>query len=143
MFNRSTRKFGNNKVVVDGEVFDSKLEYNRYLFLSDAQRRGIISSLERQKRFTLIPTQRIIVKNYGKRGQPLKPKPKVVERSVEYVADFVYKVGDATVIEDTKGFATKEYIIKRKLMRYLGHPVTQVHKATKPISTDIDIIIQQ
>ena len=39
--------------------------------------------------------------------------------SVTYVADFVYFEGDKLIVEDTKGFRTKDYIIKRKLMRYL------------------------
>ena len=39
-----------------------------------------------------------------------------MERPCTYVADFVYKEGGKTVVEDTKGFRTKDYIIKRKLM---------------------------
>lgn len=45
----------------------------------------------------------------------------LLERSVKYIADFVYtdKATGQTVVEDTKGVRTKEYIIKRKLMLYL------------------------
>lgn len=41
------------------------------------------------------------------------------ERAVEYKADFVYfdVKSKKTVIEDAKGVRTKEYIIKRKLMK--------------------------
>lgn len=52
-------------------------------------------------------------------------KGKCVERSVEYVADFVYYTQDARglfdelVVEDAKGCRTKEYIIKRKLMLWV------------------------
>lgn len=37
---------------------------------------------------------------------------------MRYIADFVYfdKKAQRTVVEDTKGFKTKDYIIKRKLM---------------------------
>ena len=35
-----------------------------------------------------------------------------------YVADFVYEDNGDTVVEDTKGMRTKEYVIKRKLMLY-------------------------
>ena len=41
---------------------------------------------------------------------------KVLEREVKYVADFVYLDEGFTVVEDTKGVKTKDYIIKRKLM---------------------------
>ena len=45
---------------------------------------------------------------------------KLLERPVEYVADFVYwdVKKCCLVVEDTKGVKTKEYIIKRKLMLY-------------------------
>ena len=40
---------------------------------------------------------------------------------MSYVADFVYsdvRSGE-TVVEDAKGMHTRDYIIKRKLMRYV------------------------
>ena len=48
-----------------------------------------------------------------------------VEKAVNYIADFVYVENGKTVVEDTKSEATrtKEYIIKRKLMRYI-HGIT-------------------
>lgn len=51
-----------------------------------------------------------------------KNKPgKVLERECTYIADFVYYQNGEVVVEDTKGFRTKEYIIKRKLMLYMHH----------------------
>lgn len=44
---------------------------------------------------------------------------KIVERAVKYKADFVYKENGETVVEDTKGVKTKDYIIKRKLMLWV------------------------
>ncbi len=45
---------------------------------------------------------------------------KIIERAVNYIADFVYIGKDGSIIcEDTKGYKTKEYIIKRKLMLYM------------------------
>ena len=52
-------------------------------------------------------------------------KGRCVERSVEYVADFVYYKPDARgimdelVVEDAKGVKTKDYVIKRKLMLWV------------------------
>jgi len=82
----------------------SKKEHNRAGQLKLMQIAGEISDLREQVSFDLIPAQR------DKAGN-------LIERGCRYIADFVYKtkVGD-TVVEDTKGVRTKEYIIKRKLM---------------------------
>ena len=40
----------------------------------------------------------------------------MVERAVHYIADFAYMQDGEWVVEDTKGFKTRDYIIKRKLM---------------------------
>lgn len=98
-------KYGNKKVKYDGIIFDSKKEARRYAELKLLERAGEIKDLELQKTFELIPSQRI--------------GGKVVERAVKYKADFCYTENGVTVVEDTKGFRTKEYIIKRKLMLYI------------------------
>ena len=36
-----------------------------------------------------------------------------------YLADFVYKENGKEVVEDTKGFRTEVYKIKKKLMAYI------------------------
>lgn len=113
MFN----KYGNKKITVGDETFDSSKEYRRFGELKLLQRGKRISELRRQVKFVLIPTQRepdVI----GARGS-VKPG-KVIEKECAYIADFVY-VNDKgeTVVEDTKGFRTTEYIIKRKLMLYV------------------------
>lgn len=69
------------------------------------ERAGAIQHLRRQVKYELIPSQRIA--------------GKVVERACSYVADFVYQQDGQTVVEDTKGFKTPEYIIKRKLMLWV------------------------
>ena len=102
---RNVGKYKNRKLTIDGEVFDSQREYARYGELALLQRAGQISDLKRQVRYELIPTQRI--------------GGKVVEKPCAYIADFVYTENGETVVEDTKGFRTKEYIIKRKLMLHV------------------------
>lgn len=54
----------------------------------------------------------------------LKTKVKMVQRcaqrAVHYIADFVYKDKEGNeVVEDTKGMRTKEYLLKKKMMRAL------------------------
>lgn len=115
-------KYNNSKVQTpDGERFDSVKEYKRCLHLRTMQRAGVISDLQRQVTFELIPTQWEAVERYGKQGQRLKDGRRHVELAVTYVADFVYKDKDGNlVVEDVKGVRTADYVIKRKLMLYLN-----------------------
>ena len=103
---------------MNGIVFDSKKEAKRYMELSLLETAGTISDLKRQVKFVLIPAQRE-PDTVGARGGIKKGK--VIEKECSYIADFVYKdlTLNQTVVEDTKGFRTKDYIIKRKLMLYL------------------------
>ena len=103
------RKYRNKKVEVDGILFDSKKEANRYMELKLLEKAGEITDLKRQVRYELIPRQA------GPHKGEYKPG-KVIEQSCYYVADFVYKEGENIVVEDTKGMRTKDYVIKRKLM---------------------------
>ena len=75
------------------------------------QRAGIISDLQKQVPYELIPAHYEVVN--GKR--------KCIERACTYKADFVYYdiENKQLVVEDSKGFRTKDYIIKRKLMLYV------------------------
>lgn len=115
-----TNKYNAKKVSVDGIEFDSKKEARRYQELLMLQKAGEIYMLERQKVYELLPAQRE-PDTVGKRGGVIKGK--LLERAVEYVADFVYtdKTGK-TVVEDVKGFreggAYAVFVLKRKLMLY-------------------------
>lgn len=96
-------KYHNSRIKdLEGNTFDSKREFRRWRDLQLLERAGQISDLRRQVKFVLIPAQRI--------------NGKVVERECSYIADFVYRSGDATIVEDCKGFRTDAYRIKRKLM---------------------------
>lgn len=105
----------------DGIWHDSQKEAMRWCELKMLERAGKISDLKRQVEYELIPDQYETYERYGKNGKRLKDGIKVYERRVCYVADFVYIDLDTgqTVVEDTKGVRTKEYIIKRKLMRHV------------------------
>lgn len=111
-------KYYNKKCTVNGIIFDSRKEARRYQELLLLQRAGVIKSLQRQVKYVLIPAQYESFERYGKNGQELTPGKKLIERECAYVADFVYEEDGKTVIEDTKGMKTKDYIIKRKLMLY-------------------------
>ena len=100
-------KYGNRKVILDGQKFDSKHEAQRWQELKLMERAGLIEGLVRQFPIKLLPAQK------DERG-------KVIERPVRYVADFVYteKNTGRTVVEDAKGMKTKDYILKRKMALY-------------------------
>ena len=115
-----TNKYNAKKVSVDGIEFDSKKEARRYQELLLLQKAGEIYMLERQKVYELLPAQRE-PDAVGKRGGVIKGK--LLERAVEYVADFVYTDKNGkTVVEDVKGFreggAYAVFVLKRKLMLY-------------------------
>ena len=112
-------KYGNRKVVADGIVFDSIKEKRRWDELKLAEAAGAIGDLRRQVRFELIPAQRE-PDTRGPKGGVIKGR--LIERKVEYVADFVYidlQTGEK-VVEDVKGMregtAYAVFKIKRKLM---------------------------
>lgn len=98
-------KYGSRKITRNGITFDSAKEYRRYCELSLLEKAGAITELKRQVKYELIPSQRV--------------DGKVVERPCTYVADFVYRQNGEIIVEDTKGFKTKDYIIKRKLLLYI------------------------
>ena len=102
-------KYRNKKVLVDGVAFDSKKEAKRYRELKLLEDAGIIEKLERQVKFDLLPNQK-------------DPDGKVIERKVQYVADFVYMKNGKVIVQDVKGYrdggAYRVFVIKRKLMLY-------------------------
>lgn len=94
--------------------YDSRREHDRAMQLRLWLRAGLISDLREQVKFVLIPTQR------DKDGS-------LLERECSYRADFVYTRDGQTVVEDTKGVRTPEYIIKRKLMLHVhGISISEV-----------------
>lgn len=89
-------KYNNTKIKEFGLVFDSKNEYNRYCFLLKMERAGLISSLRYHQK-----TDEIL----------LQKNPQI-----KYIPDFCYTENDFFVIEDFKGYQTKEFKIKKKLL---------------------------
>lgn len=113
-------KYGAKKTQVNGITFDSKAEANRYEELLLLERAGLVSNIELQKKFVLLPSKR------NAEGY--------LERETAYVADFVYVDSVAgLVVEDVKSPATRtsEYVIKRKLMLHV-HGITIKEVGVKP-----------
>ena len=98
-------KYKNKKVIYNGIKFDSKKEEKRYIQLKQLEKLRIIKDLELQKTYELQPSFRVNDKTY---------------RKITYKADFSYvTVKDNKIhIEDTKGFRTEVYRLKRKMFAY-------------------------
>ena len=98
-------KYNANKAVcAQGHLHDSRKECIRCNELHLLQRAKQISGLEVQKKFSLVPARKY-------------PNMKN-ERSLDYIADFVYvdAASKKMIVEDCKGYKTEIYKIKKKLM---------------------------
>ena len=98
-------KYKSKKMVIDGITFDSKKEAYRYCELKLLEKAGKIKDLELQHKFELQPS-------FKKNGRTI--------RAVYYIADFTYFDLERmkNVVEDVKGFRTKEYLLKKKMFEY-------------------------
>lgn len=110
-------KYHATKTEIDGITFDSRLEANRYCELKLLYQAGEITQLRLQPEFELIPAFRKNGKAY---------------RKTVYRADFMYfdnKTGKY-IVEDTKGFKTDIYKLKRKLFEH-QYPDLTITEVTK------------
>jgi hypothetical protein len=91
--------------VIDGITFDSRKEANRYLELKLLLKAKKITDLQRQVVFELQPKFKI---------------GKTTHRPITYIADFTYKIKgkERLIVEDSKGFKTLVYRIKKKMLLY-------------------------
>jgi hypothetical protein len=86
-------KYNNVRTEQDGKVYDSRKEAARAGELKLLQKAGKIAAYAEQVTF-------------------------ILPGGVRYIADFVIMENDGTYrVEDAKGVRTKEYIIKKKLMK--------------------------
>lgn len=128
-------RYNHTKVDIDGLKFDSKKEYERYLFLKDAQERGEISNLRTQVKFELIPsvTEEYVVH--------LKTKDKVKTRTLQlpitWTSDFCYIKDGEEVVEDVKAskmLLSDRFVIKEKLFFWKYRKrIKLVYDAKEPV----------
>lgn len=97
-------KFRAVKTVVDGIVFDSKLEAKKYQEFKLLEKAGEIQDLQLQVRYDLC------VNN---------------QKVCTYVADFVFVEKGVTVVYDAKGMILPEFRLKAKLFKAIhGFDIT-------------------
>lgn len=99
-------KYHNRKVVIDDIIFASKKEAKRYSELKLLEKAHIIKELQLQKSFELQP------KYTNNNGENI--------RAIHYIADFFYYDNEKQqyIVEDTKGFKTEIYKLKKKIFEY-------------------------
>ena len=113
-------KYNSRKAEVNGIKFDSQREAKRFNELLLLEKAGEIKDLRLQPEFTL--------------QEAFKTAKGEAVRAIRYRADFQYlrRVDGPdgehweSVVEDTKGFRTKDYEIKRKLMLGRGIKVVEI-----------------
>lgn len=114
-------KYFSKKVKNEHGVFDSKTEYERYLYLKQLEEKGEISFLKQQVKFEIVP---VLKKKVEK---PLKTKikieEKVDERAKHYTADFTYVNSNGQfVISEVKSIGTqlaRDYPLRRALIKQI------------------------
>jgi hypothetical protein len=89
-------KYGAVKTEADGKKFDSRREAKRWMELRVLENAKKILDLKHHVMFDCMVNGMLVCR---------------------YEADFVYLDGVQLVVEDAKGYRTREYILKRKLMR--------------------------
>ncbi len=105
-------KYNNVKESIDNLKFDSKKERDRFIELSLMEQAGEIRDLKLQHEFTL---QGAFTTTDGERV-----------RAIKYIADFTYWRGNVFFIEDTKGYRTVVYKMKKKMMMDKGWRITEI-----------------
>lgn len=130
-------KYKNKKVEYNGMLFDSKKEMSRYIFLKEMEDKGLISNLERQERFCLIPA---IKEDYEiQLKTKISVKTRTVQLAITYTCDFTYIKDGVKVVEDVKASPKaaaldKVFLIKEKLFRWkYGYSIKRVYKANEEI----------
>lgn len=96
-------KYHNKKCEYKGLKFDSLKERNHYIVLEQLEKTNQIKDLKRQVKFELQPSFKL-------NGKTI--------RAINYIADFTYLKDGILVVVDTKGFRTKDYLLKKKMFQY-------------------------
>ena len=94
--NKKQNKYHNEKMIVDGVRYDSKKEYQRHKELILLEKANKIKNLRFHDKQDTVILQK----------DPL----------ITYIPDFCYEEDGILIIEDLKGFQTKEYKLNQKML---------------------------
>lgn len=133
-------KYFAKKIKTEYGVFDSKTEYERYLYLKHQEDIGVISDLKCQVEFEVLPKQFKVVR------KELKTKIKYVtkfdEHAIHYTADFTYinHLGQYIISEvKSKGTAmARDYPLRKKLIKNIINEHNVEYRKTHDVSPDYE-----
>lgn len=121
---QNTGKIRHTKTEVDGIMFDSKMESDKYKYLKEQLSKGLIKNLELQPEFVLQEKYIIVDGQVIEGSHPefdkikRKTKAKTIQ-AIKYRGDFlVTDLDDSQRVIDTKGLSTTEFEIKKKLFMF-------------------------
>jgi hypothetical protein len=114
-------KYGATKTMVDGILFDSRKEANRYSELKHLEKVGDISHLELQPKFFL----------FGSKGPVLMKSDRYPNgRRATWRGDFAYFCSrrNKRICEDVKGMRTDMYLLKKAIVEacYPGLEIVEI-----------------
>ncbi|MFK0273673.1 DUF1064 domain-containing protein [Ensifer sp. NPDC090286] len=91
-------KYGAKRTLLDGILFDSKAEASFYAVLKQREKAGEVTDIERQREYDLMVNGVLVAR---------------------YRADFVFfdRRDRSRRVVDIKGVATRDFTMKRKLMK--------------------------
>lgn len=113
-------KYNNKKICCYGKTFDSKREYERYVYLRMLQASDQISELKTQVAYAL---------EWRCKCGLVIPIKYASARQAKYIADFTYVKNDKLIIEDVKSKITKInpfYKLKKAIMSSMGYQINEV-----------------
>jgi hypothetical protein len=108
---KTRNKYGAKKTVVGDITFASKKEANRWMELQLLERAGEITNLRRQVKVELMGQHRPLYTRTG--------------RKMKYTADFAYIENGVEVLEETKGYASRDYEVRVAVVRAMGLEVRE------------------
>lgn len=116
-------KYFSKKIKTSYGVFDSKSEYERFLYLKHLEDIGVISDLKQQVRFEIIP--KLIKEVRIQLKTKVKTEKRVEEKAAHYTCDFTYINSNGQyVISEVKSTGTslaRDYPLRRKLIKQVIH----------------------
>jgi hypothetical protein len=123
--NNKKNKYNNKKITINGITDDSKKEYDRHCILKTLEKSGKIRELKFHE------TSMNII---------LQKTPQI-----KYEPDFCYYENNIYIIEDVKGYQTKEFKLKKKLIinKLNNNEIVGIFRLTKYSKTHGFEIIEE
>lgn len=133
-------KYFSKKVKTKYGTFDSKSEYERFLYLKQQEENGSITGLKCQVEFEVFPKQTKVVRKQLK--TKVKFETRFDEHPIHYTADFTYYNNKGQyVISEVKSSGTamaRDYPLRRKLIKKLISEHNESYRSMYDLDPDYE-----